>query len=116
MKCLVIVHVGMGSVLGHIVKAVQRITCAVGATKLQSLGIVLDRHANRVNVNDVIAQVVLFAVCIQIVAVITVNIMAIQGIGVFHARKLGVVRIADVMRKIWRTHQCVLFALLAVLR
>ena len=80
----------------HIAKVVQCITCAAGASILQSLATSLTRFAKPVSAGVALALAAALAVTTQMGAEKTVSIQLIQKVGADHVQKRGLVPNADV--------------------
>ena len=98
----------------RIAKVVQCITCAAGASTMQSLATSLTRFAKTVSISVAIAQAAALAVTTKMGALKTVRISLIQRLGASHARNFGLVPNADVRRTLLRNHRQGQFATIVV--
>ena len=105
MSSLAAERVKMEYVLERIAKVVQCITCAAGASTMQSLATSLTRFAKTVSASVAIAQAAALAVTTQMGALKTVIIALIQRLGAAHVRNFGLVPNADVWRALLRNHR-----------
>ena len=90
-------------ILEHIVKVVQCITCAAGASTVQSLATSLTRFAKNVSKSVAIAQAAALVIITHARGIGVTDLL--HGLGATSVRRIGRVPSADVMRKLVRKHR-----------